>query len=224
MPQRAKPPISAWPLMPRTRSRLALAARHRRIDVDAVRAVEGRIEMPFEAAHEIGRQEGVDPRLRRLRDEMAEARQRHAGRAALVDHRGDAGMHADHVRVHAEPPADVTVDVGVRVDHARKHQPSANVDDLLGAGRQDVLLHGGDLAVADGDVHHAVDFGRGANDVSTAKQQVIGLVVGHGGLRRGSAVDMISLKYTLRACELFPAQLFATVARFLGIRRKASGS
>jgi hypothetical protein len=146
MPQRAKPPISAWPLMPRTRSR----------------------------------QEGVDSRLRRLGDEMAEARQGHARRAALVDHCGDARLHADQVGVHAEASADVTIDVSVRVDHARQHQPSTDVHDLLGAGRQDVLLDRGDLAVADRDVHHAVDLGCGANDVPATKQQVIGLIVGHG--------------------------------------------
>ena len=60
--------------------------------------------MPFEPAHEIGRQEGVDARLRRFRDEVPEARQRHAGRAALVDHRGDAGMNADHVGIEPKRP------------------------------------------------------------------------------------------------------------------------
>src|SRR5260370_15332710 len=89
-------------------------------------------------------------------------------------------MHTDHVGVHAETPADVTIDVSVGVDHARQHHPPAHGDGLLGGGRQNVLLHGGDLAVADRDVHHAVDAGRGTNNASAAKQQIIGFVVGHG--------------------------------------------
>src|SRR5437868_4949977 len=89
-------------------------------------------------------------------------------------------MHTDHVGVHAETSADVTIDVSMGVDHAWKHQPSANVDGLLGGGRQNVFLYRGDLAVADRDVHHAIDAGRGTNNVPAAKQQIIGLVVGHG--------------------------------------------
>src|SRR5712671_1850527 len=89
-------------------------------------------------------------------------------------------MHTDHVGVHAETSADVAIDVSVGVDHAGKHQPSANVNGLLGGGRQNVLLYGSDLAVADCDVHHAVDVGRGTNNVSAAKQQIIGFVIGHG--------------------------------------------
>src|SRR5438105_2833210 len=89
-------------------------------------------------------------------------------------------MHTNHVGVHAETSADVTIDVSVGVDHARQHQPSADVDGRLGGGRQNVLLYGGDLAVADRDVHHAVDAGRGTNNVPAAKQQIIGFVVRHG--------------------------------------------
>ena len=48
---------------------------HRRVDVDAVGAVEVRVVVPLEAADEVGRQEGIDPGLRRLGDEVAEARQ-----------------------------------------------------------------------------------------------------------------------------------------------------
>ena len=59
----------------------------------------------------------------------------------------------------------------------------------LRAGRQNVLLDRRDLAVADRDIHHAVDFGRGTDDVSTAQQQVIGLVVGHGRSPSSAAVD-----------------------------------
>ena len=120
---------------------------HRRLDVDAVRAVEGRIEMPFEAADQIGRQERIDAGLRGVHDEMPEARQRHAGRAALVDQRGHAGVHADQIGIHAETAADIAVDMGVGVDHAGQHDAPTHVDGFLGARRQDVLLHGRDLAV-----------------------------------------------------------------------------
>ena len=153
---------------------------------------------------------------------MAEARQGHAGGAALVDHRGDAGMHAHHVGIQAEAAGDVMIDVGVRVDHAGKHQPPTNVDGLLGGGRQDVFLHGGDLAVADGDVHHAVDAGRGTNDVSAAKQQIIGFVVGHGWSPSSAVAEMISPSI-LEGMVPFPAHAICHGCRFLGIRRKASG-
>ena len=180
MPQRAKPPISAWPLMPRTMIEVGLGGVDRRLDVDAVRAVEVRIEMTFETADQIGRQERIDAGLRRVRDEMPEARQRHAGRAALVDQRGDAGMDADQIGIQTEAAADIAIDMGVGVDHARQDDASAKVDRLLGARGQNVLLDGGDLAVADRDIHHAVDARCGADHVSAAQQHVIGFVVGHG--------------------------------------------
>ena len=113
--------------------------------------------MPLQSAYEVGGQEGVDPGLRRLGHEVAKAREGHAGGAALVDHGGDAGMNAHHVGVQAEAAADILVDVGVGVDHPRQDQPAAHVDHFLGAGGQDVRLDGGDVAVADRHVHHAVD-------------------------------------------------------------------
>src|SRR5436190_540732 len=112
-------------------------------------------------------------------------------------------MDADHVSVHAETSADVTIDVSMRVDHAGKHQPSADVHDLLGGRRQDVLLHGGDLAVTNRDIHHAVDAGCETNDVPTAKQQVVGLVVGHGGSPSLPVQLMRFRRLYLRASHLF---------------------
>ncbi|MEY9368532.1 hypothetical protein ABIE83_003150 [Bradyrhizobium diazoefficiens] len=87
-----------------------------RIDVDAVGAIELRIIMSFQSADEIGRQEGVDARGRGLGDEMTKAGQRHAGRAALIDQRRHARLHADHVGVHAEAAGDILIDMGVGVD------------------------------------------------------------------------------------------------------------
>ena len=88
-------------------------------------------------------------------------------------------MHADHVGIQTEASADIAVDVRVGVDHARQHQPAGDVDHLLGARRQDVLLDGGDLAVADGDVHDAVDAGCRTDDASAAKQQIIFRILRH---------------------------------------------
>ena len=152
----------------------------RRLDVDAVRAVEVRIKVSFEPADQIRRQERIDAGLRRVGDEMPEARQRHAGRSALIDHRGDAGMHADQVGIEAEAAADIAIDMGVGVDHAGKDDAPAQVDRLFGARRQNVLLHGGDLAVAHRDIHHAVHARGRADHMAAAQQQVIGFVVGHG--------------------------------------------
>jgi len=50
----------------------------------------------------------------------------------------------------------------------------------LRAVQQLVLEHQHGIAVADRDIHHAIDFRCGANDVPTTEQEVIGLVVGHG--------------------------------------------
>jgi hypothetical protein len=41
-------------------------------------------------------------------------------------------------------------------------------------------LDGGDAAIPDRHVHHAVVPGGGANDLSTAQQQIMGFVFGHG--------------------------------------------
>ncbi|MEY9359987.1 hypothetical protein ABH994_002708 [Bradyrhizobium yuanmingense] len=123
-----------------------------RIDVDAVGAVELRIEMALEAADEIGGDKRIDARGRGFRDEMAEAWQRHAGRTALIDQRRHAGLHAHHVGVHAETAGDILIDMGVGVDQPGQHQLAADIDDLLRAGRQNVGCDRRDLAIADGDV------------------------------------------------------------------------
>ena len=78
-------------------------------------------------------------------------------------------MNPDHIRVQSEAPADIAVNVRMGVDHPRQHQPPADICNFLGAGRQNVLLNGRDLAVADRDIHHAIEPGGGTNDVSTAE-------------------------------------------------------
>ena len=45
----------------------------------------------------------------------------------------------------------------VGIDEAGQHQLAGHVDHLFGAGRQDVRLHGCDLAVANGDVPDAIN-------------------------------------------------------------------
>ena len=112
---------------------VGVGRRHGGVDIDAGRAVEIGVVVAFKAADQIGRQEGKDLRLRLLDDEAAEAGQGHARRAALIDHGGDAGSHADHIRVQAEAAGDVLIDVGVGVDQARQHQLARNVDHLAGA-------------------------------------------------------------------------------------------
>lgn len=61
------------------------------------------------------------------------------------------------------------IDVGVRVDQPGQHQLAANVDDLPGAGRQNVVRDRGNLAVADRDILDAIDAG-GRTDHATASQ------------------------------------------------------
>ena len=65
------------------------------------------------------RRESEDAALRGFGDVVAEARQGHAARAALVDQRRHAGVHAAQVGVQAEAAGDVLVDVGVGVDQCR---------------------------------------------------------------------------------------------------------
>jgi len=53
---------------------------------------------------------------------MAKARERHARRAALIDDRGHAGMHADHIGVEPETARHILVDVRMGVDQAWQHK------------------------------------------------------------------------------------------------------
>ncbi len=153
---------------------VGVGSAHRRIDIDALGAVEVRVVVPLEAADQIGRDEGVDAGLRLLGDEVAEARERHAGRPALIDQGGDARMHPHHVGIEAEPAADIFVAMRMGVDHAGQHQLAGDVDDLLGGARQDVGLHRRDAPVADRHIHHAVDTGRRTDDMAAAQQQIVG--------------------------------------------------
>jgi len=140
--------------------------------------------MAFEAADQIRRQERIDARLRRVHDEMPETRQRHAGWAALVDQRGDAGVHADQIGIHAETAADIAVHMGVGVDHARQHDTAAQVDGLLGAARQNVFCTAAILPSRTATSITTVEVRGGADDMAAAQQHVIRSVVGHSGLRR----------------------------------------
>ena len=138
-----------------------------------VGTVEVRVVMALEAADQISRQERIDLRLRRLDNEMAEARQRHARRAALVDQRGDAGAHADHVGVQAKAPGDILINVSVRVDQAGQHQLAGDVDHLARAGRQDRRFDCGDFAVADRNVANAIDAGGRTDDAPAAQKEIV---------------------------------------------------
>ena len=129
--------------------------------------------MSFQSPHEIGREKGVNARCRLFRDEVAEPRQRHAGGAALIDNGGDAGAHADHVRVEAEAAGDVAVDVGVGVDHAGQHELAADIHHFGGRGGEDGLGHRGDAPVAHRDVADAVDAGSRADHAATAQEKVV---------------------------------------------------
>ena len=62
--------------------------------------------------------------------------------------------------------------MGVGVDHARQRDPAREVDGL-GRGGPQILLHGGDAAVLDGDVGDAVEARRRIDDMAAAQQQII---------------------------------------------------
>ena len=125
-PQRAKPPSSACALKPLTMSRVGQRRLHGGVDVQAVGLVERRVVVAFHAADEIGGQEGEDARLlARSTTNSRKRRQRHARRAALVDQRRHAGMHAAHVGLETEAAGDVLEDVRVRVDQAGQHELAA---------------------------------------------------------------------------------------------------
>ena len=74
--------------------------------------------MAFQPADQIGGDEAQHAGFRWLDDEMAEARNGHAARTALVHHCGDAGPYAHHVGVQAEAAGDVLIDMGMGIDHA----------------------------------------------------------------------------------------------------------
>ncbi len=159
---------------------IGLRGFHGGVDVDAVGAIEVGVVMSFQAADQIGRQKGQRARFGRLGNEMPETGKRHAGRATLIDQRGHAGLDADHIGVHAEAPGDVLIDMGVGVDQAGQDDLAGDVDDLFGAGREDIGLHCGDLAVTDRYVFQAVDSGGRIDHAASAQEQVEAGIYGHG--------------------------------------------
>src|SRR5215467_2576037 len=129
--------------------------------------------MALEAADEIGGDEGIAPARGLRGDEMAKARECHGRGAALVDQRGHAALDAHHVGVEAEATGDVAIDVRMRVYHSWQHQLAAHVYHLPRRRRQLVLADARDLAVADGDIHDAVDSGRRADDMTVPEDEVV---------------------------------------------------
>ncbi len=142
------------------------------VDVDAVGAVEIGVVVSLQVRRPDRPTETHRRATGLLGDEMPETRQRHAGRAALIDQRRHAGLHADHVRVHAEAAGNILIDMGVGVDQSGQHDLAADVDNLPRARRHDVGLHGRDLAAADGDVLEAIDARGRIDDAATAQQQI----------------------------------------------------
>ena len=145
---------------------------HGGVDIDAIGTVEVRIVMSFQSSDQIGREESVGTRLRLLGNVVPEAGQGHAGGPALIDQRRDAGLDPDHVGIHAEAAGDILIDMGVGVDQPRQHDLAGHVDHFPCAARQDVGLHDGNLAVADGDILQAVDARRRIDDAASAQKQV----------------------------------------------------
>lgn len=87
---------------------------------------------------------------------------------AEVDDGRHALMDADGVGVDQ---ADAAVDVQVRIDEARRNELAGRVDEPRAIGRQP----GGDrldLAVADADVEHRIQAGRGVDDAPAADHRI----------------------------------------------------
>jgi hypothetical protein len=97
--------------------------RPRRLDLSKCRISDVRdniaesLVVSFEASDEIRGKGGQHAGMRLLGDEMTESGQGHAGRPSLIDEGRHAGLHSDHVRVHAESARDVLLDVRVSFDH-----------------------------------------------------------------------------------------------------------
>ena len=84
-------------------------------------------------------------------------------------------------------------DVHVDIDEPGRHVKALHVHGLERRRRVDARGHGGDLAVADGDVTDLVDLVPGIDDVPAAQQQII-LLPGHARCprahnRRSGATD-----------------------------------
>ena len=144
---------------------------HRIIDRDAVRTIELGVIVAFQPAHHVGGDEGQHAGGGGLHGIFAEAGEGQHRGSALVDDGGHAGMHTHGIGVEPEAPADIAIDVGVRVYKAGQDQLAADIDRLLRWTRQ-VLAHRRDSTVAHGDIQHAVET-LGRIDDSAAPQQKI---------------------------------------------------
>jgi hypothetical protein len=113
-----------------------------------------------------------------------------SGGTSLIDDRGDAGMHPDHVGLEPEAARDVLVDVGMRIDHSGKHQLARDIDDCASRASENSIFDRRDGSVADADVLDAVDA-RGRRDHPAAAQDEIKApTVVHSPSSRGVAHAM----------------------------------
>src|SRR3954469_20038349 len=157
-----------------------------RLHIDAGRAVEIDIAVAEEAAGEIGRDEGIDPGLRGLDDEFAEAVEGQGTGAALIDDGRYPRTDADQVRVEAEIAGDVLIDMRVGVDQPGGDDQARGVDRLR-APRIELRRDGGDAAFSDPDVEHGVDAVGRIDDPPAGHDDIMGRLQlrdgGAGGCR-----------------------------------------
>jgi hypothetical protein len=155
---------------------------HRVVDGDAVWPIEFRVVVPFQAAHHVGGDEGEHPTGRRLGDIFAEPGESEHRRAALVDQRCHARLHAHHVGVEPETAGDVTVHMGVRVDQAGQYELAANVDRPPCRSGQG-LAYGNDTAITHRHVEEIVEVLGRVDDAAASQHEVVwgGLHEIHGG-------------------------------------------
>jgi hypothetical protein len=129
--------------------------------------------MALKATDQIGGDESIAAAGSLLGDEVAKARERHAGGATLVDQRRHTALDAHHVGFEAEAPGDVAVNVRMSVDQSRQDQLAADVKNLPGRRPQDILADESDFAVGDGDIHNAVDAGGRADDMTVLQDEIV---------------------------------------------------
>ena len=144
---------------------------HAGLHVDAAGGVEIGVVMTLQPAHRVDGNEGHHVALGRLDDEIAKAGEGHATRPAVIHQGGDAGAHADQVRVEAEAAADMLIDMGVGVDHAGQHQQTRRVHGLGAIGRE-AFADRFDAPVADGHVADAVNSGGRIDDGAPLEDEV----------------------------------------------------
>jgi hypothetical protein len=117
----------------------------------------------LEPSGQVGGEVGENAALRGRGHEVAKSCERHAARPTLIHERRDPRVHAAQIGIEPEATGDVLVDMRVRVDQTRQHEPARAIDHS-GAHTRQIRADGLDVIIDDEHIAVRIEAGSRVDD------------------------------------------------------------